>query len=469
MTICVRYTHNMEIHERFLGFVDCSEKADAEAIHCHIKTFLDEHGLSKLPVVAQCYDGAAVMAGKVNGVQQRIRQDHPSAIYIHCMAHKLNLVLIEACKVNQTATGFFAIMEALYKFFGQPGTHHAFLQMQKQLGIKADLSALSDTRWACRWHNVSAVKHAYNSITATLEEFSVPPYRRFTEASGLLHSVEKLEFCVCLIVFSHALRIIHIASQALQKADTTLAQASSVLQTTIRGLQDMRSKWEAMWGEIITFCESHNISVTEPEHKRPARVPAASSSALSVGLLGQRDLCASNSESLKERWARRVFYPVIDALVGACNKRFSEEAMDIAQCVDAVLKCNADGALGLMKKYASTLSINIDLAHAEMTMVKMSTGGMSLANLKTAALTGFYPNFAKLLKLALSLPVGTATCERSFSAMRRVRNWMRTTMAQQRLSSLSLLYIESDITKKIKPEDIVDRFDAKAPRRMLLH
>ncbi|KAL2096809.1 hypothetical protein ACEWY4_006016 [Coilia grayii] len=143
--------------------------------------------------------------------------------------------------------------------------------------------------------------------------------------------------------------------------------------------------------------------------------------------------------------------------------------MDIAQCVDAVLNCNADGASGLMKKYASTLSINIDLAHAEMSMVKMSTGGVSLANLKTAALTGFYPNFTKLLKLALSLPVGTATCERSFSAMSRVRNWMRTTMAQQRLSSLSLLYIDSDITKKIQPEDIVDQFDAKAPRRMLLH
>lgn len=143
--------------------------------------------------------------------------------------------------------------------------------------------------------------------------------------------------------------------------------------------------------------------------------------------------------------------------------------MEIARCVDAVLQCDANGASGLIKQYASTLSINMDLAHAEMSMVKLSSGGVSLANLKSAALTGFYPNFAKLLKLALSLPVGTATCERSFSAMRRVRNWMRTTMGQQRLSSLSLLYIESDITKMIKPEDIVDKFDAKAPRRMLLH
>ena len=105
-----------------------------------LKKFLDEHGISKLPVVGQCYDGAAVMAGKVNVVQQRMRHDHPNAIYIHCMAHKLNLVLGEACKVNWAASGFFCVTESLYTFFGQPETHHASLQMQKQLGVKAEPS-----------------------------------------------------------------------------------------------------------------------------------------------------------------------------------------------------------------------------------------------------------------------------------------------------------------------------------------
>ncbi|KAJ8364864.1 hypothetical protein SKAU_G00136950 [Synaphobranchus kaupii] len=88
---------------------------------------------------------------------------------------------------------------------------------------------------------------------------------------------------------------------------------------------------------------------------------------------------------------------------------------------------------------------------------------------EAAAQSGFYPNFTKLLKLALSLPVGTATCERTFSTMRRVRNWMRTTMGQERLSSLCLLHIESDLTKKIKPQQIIDAYDARSKRRILLH
>lgn len=251
-----------------------------------------------------------------------------------------------------------------------------------------------------------------------------------------------------------------------------LSQASSVLHATVQGLKEMRKNWEEMWREILAFCESSDISVTEqePRHKRPARMTATLCSAHVESTLGQREMCAFSPESPKDRWAKHLFYPVIDALVGACSKRFSEEAMQIAKCVDAVLNCDADGASGLMKQYASTLSINTDLAHAEMVMVKMSSGAATtLENLKAAALTGFYPNFTKVLKLALSLPVGTATCERTFSAMRRVRNWMRTTMAQDRLSSLSLLYIESDITKRIKPEEMVEKYDAKAPRRMLLH
>ena len=37
MTFCVRHRCNMEIQEHFLGFVDCSEGADVESLHDHIK------------------------------------------------------------------------------------------------------------------------------------------------------------------------------------------------------------------------------------------------------------------------------------------------------------------------------------------------------------------------------------------------------------------------------------------------
>ncbi|KAL3067051.1 hypothetical protein OYC64_016908 [Pagothenia borchgrevinki] len=143
--------------------------------------------------------------------------------------------------------------------------------------------------------------------------------------------------------------------------------------------------------------------------------------------------------------------------------------MPIAESVDAVFKCDFRGAESLLSQYASLLSINPKLALTEMTMVTTKLPSISIENIKKELATGHYPNYKKLFCLALSLPVGTATYERSFSAMRRIRNWFRTTMNQERLTTLSLLHIESNLTEKIKAEDIIDAYDATAKRHILLH
>lgn len=62
MAVCVRYTENLEIKERFLGFVDCSERAEATRIYGQLKHFLDVCGIYTLPIAA------AVMSGHVKGV-----------------------------------------------------------------------------------------------------------------------------------------------------------------------------------------------------------------------------------------------------------------------------------------------------------------------------------------------------------------------------------------------------------------
>ena len=46
----------------------------------------------------------------------------------------------------------------------------------------------------------------------------------------------------------------------------------------------------------------------------------------------------------------------------------------------------------------------------------------------------------RLLSLYLTIPMTTATAERSFSALRRLKNYLRTTMTQQRLNHIILLH-----------------------------
>jgi hypothetical protein len=79
-----------------------------------------------------------------------------------------------------------------------------------------------------------------------------------------------------------------------------------------------------------------------------------------------------------------------------------------------------------------------------------------------------YPQYYRLVQLALTLPVGTSSVERSFSVMRRIRNWMRLTMGQERFSSLALLNIESDLTAALDPEQLVQMYASAGNRRLQL-
>ena len=51
-----------------------------------------------------------------------------------------------------------------------------------------------------------------------------------------------------------------------------------------------------------------------------------------------------------------------------------------------------------------------------------------------------------LLQLVLVLPATNATSERSFSALRRVKTYLRTTMHQERLNSLLVLHVHKELT-----------------------
>lgn len=90
-----------------------------------------------------------------------------------------------------------------------------------------------------------------------------------------------------------------------------------------------------------------------------------------------------------------------------------------------------------------------------------------LADIINTVNQSVYPNLYKHLQLAITIPVSSSTCERSFSTMRRVKTWLRTTMAEDRFSSLAMLNIERDLSNKIDTEVIVNKF-AEQDRRIVL-
>lgn len=62
------------------------------------------------------------------------------------------------------------------------------------------------------------------------------------------------------------------------------------------------------------------------------------------------------------------------------------------------------------------------------------------------------PNIYKLASLFATIPVSTASVERSFSALKRIKTYCRNTVGQDRLSSLALLSIEKELLLQLEKD-----------------
>ncbi|XP_008186775.1 uncharacterized protein LOC103310386 [Acyrthosiphon pisum] len=77
-----------------------------------------------------------------------------------------------------------------------------------------------------------------------------------------------------------------------------------------------------------------------------------------------------------------------------------------------------------------------------------------------------FPIISSLLRILSTLPVSTATAERSFSTLKRVKTWLRTTISQERLNDLCLLNVHRDLNMYDKNEIIINNFASKNKRRL---
>ena len=69
-----------------------------------------------------------------------------------------------------------------------------------------------------------------------------------------------------------------------------------------------------------------------------------------------------------------------------------------------------------------------------------------------------YPELSKVYSIAVAIPVTSATAERSFSALKRIKSRLRSTMAQDRLEGLLLLSLERKICISPEKTMLIDSF-----------
>ena len=79
-----------------------------------------------------------------------------------------------------------------------------------------------------------------------------------------------------------------------------------------------------------------------------------------------------------------------------------------------------------------------------------------------------FPYVIIFLGIFLTLPVTVASAERSFSKLKLIKNQLRSLMGQHKLVDLAVMSIESDLTRKVNFDDIIDSFAKAKARKMPL-
>ena len=74
----------------------------------------------------------------------------------------------------------------------------------------------------------------------------------------------------------------------------------------------------------------------------------------------------------------------------------------------------------------------------------------------------------KLLRLYLTIPVTTCTAERRFSYLRSMKNYLQSTMSEERLNNVMLLHVHKEETDALDVQEIASLFVSANTRRMEL-
>ena len=147
-------------------------------------------------------------------------------------------------------------------------------------------------------------------------------------------------------------------------------------------------------------------------------------------------------------------------MLGEMNKRFSESNKEIMKAIQSCSPksenyLDFEALKPLVDLYSSKLpsedSLKLELVHAA--NVVKQTNPNAKTNMDTIAvltpLKPAFPGILQLLNIVQTIAVTSSSCERTFSSLKRIKTYLRSTMGDERLSSLSVLSIERDLSSDI--------------------
>ncbi|KAK4722096.1 hypothetical protein R3W88_012329 [Solanum pinnatisectum] len=443
-----------------------------------IYSLLFVHSLSPSKIRGQGYDGASNMKGEINGLKTLIMKDSPSAYYIHCFAHQLQLTLVAIAKKHLDVEDFFDHVSNVLNVVGGSFKHRDLLrdhhakkleqlfessEVQKGQGLHQErgLHRPGDTRWGSHFKTLENFIIIFSSIVHVLEvielEGSTSSDRK--QAEYLLTKIKTFKFIFVLHLMLKVLAMSNELSMILQKKDQDIVNAVEFLNITKKRLQDMRENgWESLLDDVPSFCDVHDILIPKlDESYFPGKSKRKSS-----GVSYAHHLCVE------------VFFVVIDVQLQELNGRFDVVSSDLLlgmgslNPVNSFFNFDKGKIMTLAKCYPSEFDDGKirDLSYQLDTfIIHMRSGNPKFSNLQgirdlakalvEANLAETYSLVCLLVKLTFILPVATTTVERAFSSMKHIKNEVRNSIGNQYLNDCLVCYIERDVFINVSNDVII--------------
>ncbi len=92
----------------------------------------------------------------------------------------------------------------------------------------------------------------------------------------------------------------------------------------------------------------------------------------------------------------------------------------------------------------------------------------TVAHFHEQKLIDAFPIIGKIIQIYLTIPIGSVHAERSFSCMKLLKIWTRTTMTNERLSDLGVIKMSFKEIDEFDYDDIIDEFAVLNKRKMNL-
>ena len=161
-------------------------------------------------------------------------------------------------------------------------------------------------------------------------------------------------------------------------------------------------------------------------------------------------------------------------MISELQRRFSDKNLKHMKAVQACSPnsphfLQPQSLLPLAESHGLDMSLlSIEYSLARKTLKAKDLDCISEVLLGICSLKEAFPTLLKLLQIALTIAVSTAKCERSFSALKLIKSYLRSTMSEQRLVDLAVLSIERDLSQQLSLDEVVNQFAGRDRNRRIM-